>query len=148
MKTSRRYLYRIVLPVVAVAFIAIAGNTAYRIFDGDPEPDHVEESMESQPPRYFDKIETRPFSQEMVTAEVQKLQRSLSTLDTAANSEVVADSDNIANLTALKRNVEDEIEALEDANQENWDERRQAAEDALSQYAAAVGRDAENQPQG
>lgn len=148
MKTSRRYLHRIVIPVVAVAFIAIVGNVAYRSFDGDPEPSHIVETDEPVGPNYFEKIETQPFSQEMVEAEVQRLHRSLSSLATAVNTEAVKDDDEVADLASLKSNVEEEIELLGEADSNNWDERMMAAEEALSQYAAAIGKDAQKQPQG
>lgn len=118
---------------------------AYRSFDGDKEPKRVVSADGLPGPEYFEKIDSEPFSEDKVTAEVQKLQRSLSSLETAKNTDAVnAQADELAR---LKEEVRAEIEALHDATQDNWDKRREAAQDALSNYAAAIGENAMQQPQ-
>ena len=149
MRTHERFIKRIVIPVLAVGLIALLINFIVRekIADDPPEPEGIEQSALVQIPR--EERELPEFTPQLVDHEIAALRRAVAGLDTflseRANAEGGAPSE--AELQTQKEQARNKIDALSQATEENWDQLRREAYDAVQDYARAAGVEVETTPQ-
>lgn len=140
MWSFRRYFYRIFLPLLFVA--AVAAVLRWNMIRDFNEENVRREPVESElrdggPPNYAERISRKvEFSEENRSHVVAALQQARQQLKRSFEDEAGSESalENEA-LQAAEEKMESGIEALDTADENNWDERREAAYQALQEYA-------------
>ncbi|MDQ8181090.1 hypothetical protein [Pelagicoccus sp. SDUM812005] len=140
MKELNRYVKRIALPVALAAIVMVGANMIYRAATADPEqgePSPTAEanaaSVANEAPAQQPQGENSELAPQDRNNEIAALRLTLDKLDQTAPEQPSQE------IESLRKEANQKVSALEDADPKNWLALRDDAYETVQEYATAVG---------